>query len=118
MGRINVPNTKIMAITKETKIEFSIGWFLSTIGSVITIFIAFYFSIQKPDNDSIKEQMKEHFELREKYLEEKFKHIDESVQGFSSGLSNLNTQVGELSKRQNASIGGNVAAEINDGGFN
>ena len=107
-----------MAITKETKIEFTLGWFISTIGSVIAIFVAFYITVQKPNNDSIKEQMSTHFELREKYLEEKFRHIDETVQGFSSGLSNLNTQVGELSRRQNTPIGGNAIAESNDGGFN
>jgi hypothetical protein len=107
-----------MSITKETKIEFTLGWFIGTVFSVIsftlTVFMGFYFTVQKPSNDSIKEQMNTQFELRKEYLEEKFEHIDNTISGFSSGLSNLNTQVGELSKQQN-----NVAsANENQGGFN
>lgn len=98
-----------MALSRDTKIEFSIGWFLSTLGSVITLFAVFYFSVQKPNNDSIKEQMKEQFELREKYLNEKFDNIDEKMQGFSSGITNLNVQVEDLSKRDNKVIPSSVA---------
>ena len=107
-----------MPITKETKIQFTIGWFIATVLSVITttlsVFTAFYFTVQKPNNDSIKERMEEQFELREKYLETKFGHIDQSLQGFSTGISNLNTTVGDLSRRQNSE---DSPTTSNEGGF-
>ena len=104
-----------MPINKDTKIEFSLGMLFTTVGSVISIFIGFYFMVQKPNNDSVKEQMNTQFELREKYLEDKFKNIDEKLTGFSSGITNLNAQVGELSKRDNADAQG--SQQVNEGGF-
>lgn len=104
-----------MPINKDTKIEFSLGMLLTTIGSVLSIFIGFYFMVQKPSNDSIKEMMNENFKLREKFLEDRFKNIDEKLTGFSSGITNLNTQVGELSKRDNANV--QKPQEENQGGF-
>lgn len=103
------------SINKDTKIEFSVSMFFSTIGTVLTFFIAFYFTVQKPNNDSVKEYAKEQFESQKLYLDEKFKHIDESLVTFSSGLSNLTTQVQVLNDREKdfSDQGGNTS-----GGFN
>lgn len=103
------------SINKDTKIEFSLSMFFSTIGTVITIFLAFYFVVQKPSNDSVKNYAKEQFESQKMYLDEKFKHIDESLTTFSSGLSNLTKQVQELNNRDLdiSSQDGNTS-----GGFN
>jgi hypothetical protein len=69
--------------------------------------------VQKPNNDSIKDYTKEQIEAQQKYLEEKFKNIDEKLGSFSSGLSNLTLQVQALNTRSANNQGGNTS-----GGFN
>ena len=102
-----------MAINKDTKIEFTVGMLLSLLGGVLSIFTAFYFVVQKPNNDNIKNHTDEKFELHKEYLNDKFKEIDDKLNGFSTGLSNLTEQVQILNYRTSESQAGNTSGALN-----
>lgn len=82
-------------VDEGTVIQFNLKWFIGIIVTVISFFVTFYFTVQKPNNESIKELVQQRFEDQQKYQDLKFEKLDE----MSTKIGDLQLKVDALSRR-------------------
>jgi hypothetical protein len=83
-------------IDESTVIQFNLKWFLGIIVALLTSFGSFYYTVQKPNNDSIKAHMDELMIKEREYQELKFEKLDE----LSSKVNDINGKVDALQRRE------------------
>jgi len=83
-------------IDETTVIQFNLKWFIGIIVTVISFFVTFYFTVQKPNNDGVKEFVQQRFDDQQKYQELKFEKLDE----MSTKLSDVEGKVDALQRRE------------------
>lgn len=80
----------ITSINSDTQIVFTVKSFLTTIGSILGIFAAFYFVVFEPRIDESQAHQKEMYVSQNKFITEQFKDIKKAVDGNTSAIG-LNT---------------------------
>lgn len=82
-------------INDNTIIQFNLKWFLGIVFSLLTAFIGFYFTIQKPNNDSVKGHMDQLMLKEREYQNVKFEKLDE----MNGKIDDLQLKVDALNRR-------------------
>ena len=82
-------------LNDSTIIQFNLKWFISIIVAIVAFFMTFYFTVQKPDNDSVKERMEELMAKEREYQDLKYEKMDE----LRLSVDDLTQQVEALNKR-------------------
>lgn len=83
-------------VDEGTVIQFNLKWFIGIIITVIGFFVTFYFTVQKPNNDSVKEFVQQRFDDQQKYHDLKFEKIDE----VTTKLDDVEKKVDALQRRE------------------
>lgn len=83
-------------VDETTVIQFNLKWFIGIIISVIGFFVTFYFAVQKPNNDSIKDFVEQRFEDQQKYQDLRFQKLDD----MATKLNDMDQKVDALSQRE------------------
>ena len=83
-------------VDEGTVIQFNLKWFIGIIVTVISFFVTFYFTVQKPNNESIKELVEQRFQDQQRYQDLKFEKLDE----VSTKLNDVENKVDALQRRE------------------
>jgi len=99
-------------VDESTVIQFNLKWFITIIGSIIISFGSFYFGVQKPNNDSIKDYMKELMEGERKYQDLRFEKLDEmqiTIDGLKKSVEDLSKRDDDLNRlKERSNTGGSL----------
>jgi hypothetical protein len=99
-------------IDENTVIQFNLKWFIGIIIALLTSFASFYYTVQKPNNDSIKDHMDELMVKEREYQELKFEKLDE----VATKLNDVENKVDALQRREldelRNSVGDNTSASF------
>jgi len=99
-------------VDESTVIQFNLKWFITIIGSIIISFGSFYFGVQKPNNDSIKDYMKELMEGERKYQDLRFEKLDEmqiTIDGLKKSIEDLSKRDDDLNRlKERSNTGGSL----------
>jgi hypothetical protein len=94
-------------LNETTVIQFNLKWFIGSLISLLISLGGFYFTIVKPDNDSIKNVVEQRFTDNEKFQNLKFEKLDEMNQKLGDlelkidALNRRNTDLNELRTNNN-----------------
>ena len=83
-------------VVESTVIQFNLKWFIGIIFSLLTAFSGFYYTVQKPNNDSTKGHMDELMVKEREYQDLKFEKLDE----MSTKLNDVDLKVDALTRRE------------------
>ena len=84
----------VATIRGNTQIIFTVKSFFATLGSILGLFISFYFLVVVPRQEKTEEYQKELYEQQQVYITEEFEAVN-------SGLSKNNDNIEDLTKRFN-----------------
>lgn len=84
-------NVNINKITPETKVVFSVKMFLSTIASILTIFVSFYLVAVAPKFDDTKEDIKE--------INERMDSMNDKMIEINNGIGVINGNIDGINNR-------------------
>jgi len=82
-------------IDESTVIQFNLKWFIGIIVTIVSFFVTFYFTVQKPNNDGVMNFVEQRFQDQEKYQELKFEKLDE----MNSKLTDMERNIDALKRR-------------------
>ena len=83
-------------VDEGTIIQFNLKWFIGIIFSLLKAFTGFYYTVQKPNNDSVKSHMEDLMDKEREYQDLKFEKLD----GMSDKLDNVDLKVDALTRRE------------------
>ena len=82
-------------VDESTVIQFNLKWFISIIVAIVSFFVTFYFTVQKPNNDEVKDHMTELMTREREYQDLKFQKLDD----LNQTVTDLQDIVDALKKR-------------------
>lgn len=85
-------------IGANTQIIFTIKSFFATLGSILGLFISFYFLVFIPRADKTEEYQKELYEQQQIYISEEFKTVNDAIGKNNEGIEDLNNRFKDLNK--------------------
>lgn len=100
----------VPVIGANTQIIFTIKSFFATLGSILVLFISFYFLVVVPRQEKTEKHNKELYEQQQVYITEEFKAVND-------GLSKNNDNIEDLTKRFNDLNDAFDSIANTDGGF-
>ena len=87
-------------INKNTKIVFSLGMFFSFIGSILGLFITFYFMVVFPQVKEVKEGQKDYLE-HVIYFNKEIDNLNNSIGNIDKSITGINKRFGDLKSQTN-----------------
>jgi len=100
----------VATIGANTQIVFTVKSFLATLGSILGLFLGFYFLVVVPRQTKTEEYQKELYEQQQVYITEEFEAVN-------SGLGKTNENIEALTKRFNDLNNAVESIANTDGGF-
>ena len=96
----------IPSIGANTQIIFTVKSFLATIGSILGLFVGFYFMVVVPKAKDVEAYQKELYNQQQTYITDEFGKVNNAIQTNTSTLSDLSKRFDDLSETIENSGGG------------
>ena len=88
--------TVIPSIGASTQIIFTVKGFLGTLGSILGLFIGFYFMVFVPRADKVEEYQKELYEKQQIYITKEFEAVNNGINKNNKSIEDLNKRFKDL----------------------
>jgi preprotein translocase subunit YajC len=86
----------IPSIGANTQIIFTVKSFLATIGSILGLFVGFYFMVVVPKTKDVETHQKELFEQHKEYVSGEFGKINTAIQNNTTTITDLSGRFEDL----------------------
>jgi len=107
----DITQNNISVIGADTQILFTIKTFLLTLGSILGLFVSFYFLVFIPRVSESSAHQKELYEQQQLYISKEFNKVNEAIKTNSKTITNLSLKFDELSKTIDKS-GGTLSSDV------
>ena len=95
------PTTVIPSIGGNTQIIFTVKSFLGTLGSILGLFIGFYFMVFAPRVDKVEEYQKDLYEKQQVYITKEFEAVNSGIDKNNKSIENINNRFKDLNNAVN-----------------
>ena len=96
----------IPTIGGNTQIVFTVKSFLATLGSILALFISFYFLVFQPRAEKVEVYQKQLYDQQQVYITGEFGKVNEAIKANSNTITDLTKRFEDLSTTIENSGGG------------
>ena len=98
MGTDDNTQPIIPKIGANTQIIFTVKSFFATLGSILGLFVSFYFLVFIPRANDTETYQKELYEQQQIYISKEFKTVNDGIDLNNKNIKDLNTRFKDLNK--------------------